>query len=95
MAPFPIEKLHVIGGGSKNKLLNQATANSTGIPVIAGPSEATAIGNFMIQAKGIGLYHSLQEIRSVIRNSVELETFYPQDTELWDNAYQRFIKYIK
>ena len=95
MAPFPIEKLHVIGGGSQNKLLNQATANSTGIPVIAGPSEATAIGNFMIQAKGIGLYHSLQEIRSVIRNSVELETFYPQDTELWDNAYQRFIKYIK
>jgi len=94
MAPFPIEKLHVIGGGSKNKLLNQATANSIGIPVVAGPSEATAIGNFMIQAKGIGLFNSLQEIRTVIRNSVELETFYPQDTELWDIAYQRFIKYI-
>ena len=51
MAPFPIEKLHIIGGGSRNNLLNQFTCNAVGVPVIAGPSEGTAIGNIMLQAK--------------------------------------------
>jgi rhamnulokinase len=78
MAPFKIEKLHVIGGGSQNKLLNQLTANAIGIPVIAGPSEATAYGNIMLQAKGLGVVKSLQEMRTIIRHSVSLETFYPQ-----------------
>ena len=54
LAPFPIEKFHVIGGGSKNPLLNQWTANAIGMPVFAGPSEATAIGNIVIQAKAAG-----------------------------------------
>jgi rhamnulokinase len=78
VAPFKIEKLHVIGGGSQNKLLNQFTANALGIPVVAGPSEATAYGNIMLQAKGLGLVKSLQEMRTIIRNSVSLETFYPE-----------------
>jgi len=95
MAPFPVEKLHIIGGGSQNNLLNQSTANSTGIPVIAGPCEATAIGNVMMQAKGIGIIHSLQQIREVINNSVTPEIFYPQDTQLWNEAYNRFKQYIK
>ncbi len=95
VAPFQIEKLHVIGGGSQNKLLNQLTADSIGMPVVAGPSEATAIGNVMLQAKGIGLVHSLQEMRSLIRDSVELEIFYPQDTESWNKAYERFLKFVK
>jgi len=77
-APFPIEKLHVIGGGSQNKLLNQMTADATGIPVVAGPSEATAVGNVMMQAKGLGIVKSLQEIREIIRNSFEQEVFYPK-----------------
>jgi len=94
MAPFKIEKLHVIGGGSQNNLLNQATANSIGLPVVAGPCEATAIGNVMMQAKGIGVVNSLQEMRSVIGKSVELEFFYPQDTELWKEAYIKYIKII-
>jgi len=94
-APFPIEKLHVIGGGSKNNLLNQATANSIGMPVVAGPSEATAIGNVMVQAKSLGLLDSLQDIRTVIRHSVSLETFYPENTELWNDAYQKFIQLLK
>jgi len=78
VAPFKIERLHVIGGGSQNRLLNQMTADATGIPVVAGPSEATAIGNVMMQAKGLGVVQSLQEIRKIIRNSFEVELFYPQ-----------------
>lgn len=59
LAPFPIEKLHIIGGGSKNRLLDQFTANAIGIPVVAGPSEATAIGNIMLQARAAGCVGSL------------------------------------
>lgn len=91
VAPFDIGKLHVIGGGSKNKLLNQFTANSIGIPVVAGPGEATAIGNVMMQAKGLGLVNSLDEIRNIVRNSVELETYYPENESDWEKAYQKFL----
>jgi len=92
LAPFPIEKLHVIGGGSKNPLLNQWTANSIGIPVIAGPAEATAIGNIMIQAKAAGCVDSLQEMRQIISESVLLDEFLPQNPEVWAEAYQKFMK---
>ena len=95
LAPFPIEKLHVIGGGSKNPLLNQWTANSIGIPVIAGPSEATAIGNIMIQAKAAGCVDSLQEMRQIIGESVQLDEFLPQNSELWAEAYKKFLAVTK
>ncbi|MBQ9436623.1 MAG: rhamnulokinase [Bacteroidales bacterium] len=95
VAPFAIEKLHVIGGGSQNKLLNQWTANAIGMPVVAGPSEATAIGNCMMQAKAAGVVASRQEMRRIIAQSVSLETFEPKDTELWDNAYERFQKMVR
>ena len=94
LAPFPIERLHIIGGGSKNALLNQATASSIGIPVIAGPSEATAIGNIMMQAKGIGLVGSLQDMRNMISNSLSPEVYYPENTQLWEEPYQRFLKFL-
>ncbi len=95
VAPFKIEKLHVIGGGSQNNLLNQATANSIGIPVVAGPSEATAIGNVMMQAKGLGVVKSLDEMRAIIRNSVSPEVFQPKDTAAWEAAYSKFLEIIK
>jgi rhamnulokinase len=95
LAPFPIEKLHVIGGGSQNRLLNQMTANATGIPVVAGPSEATAIGNAMMQAKGLGVVRSLWEMREIIRNSVTPTVYLPQDTTVWEKAYSPFIQIIK
>jgi len=95
LSPFPINRLHVIGGGSQNNLLNQLTANAIGLPVIAGPAEATAMGNIMMQAKGLGLINSLTEIRSIIRNSVELETFYPQNTELWEKAYKKYLHILE
>lgn len=95
LAPFPIEKLHVIGGGSKNPLLNQWTANALGIPVIAGPSEATAIGNIMIQAKAAGCVETLTEMRQIIRESVHLEEFQPESNNEWEAAYQKFLSVVK
>ena len=78
IAPFPIERLHVIGGGAQNDLLNQLTADACGIPVVAGPSEATAIGNVMVQARALGLGGSLVQMRDYIRRSVAVREFLPQ-----------------
>jgi rhamnulokinase len=62
LATFPIHILHIIGGGSQNKLLNTFTANAIGKPVVAGPSEATAMGNILLQAKAAGIVNDKQEI---------------------------------
>ena len=86
----PIDKIHVIGGGSRNELLCQFTANATGLPVIAGPAEATAIGNILVQAMAMGHVSSLAEMRAIIRASFELRTYEPADTAAWDAAYSRF-----
>ena len=76
-APFTIEKLHVIGGGSANGLLNRWTAKAVGIPVIAGPTEATAIGNIMVQAKAAGLVKDRWEMRRMIAQAFEVKTYNP------------------
>ena len=91
IATHPIERLHIIGGGSKNRLLNQLTANAIGRKVIAGPSEATAIGNVMIQAMAAGVVSSLQEMRSIIHTSVETEEFAPELVAEWEEDYQKFV----
>ena len=75
MISFPIEKLHIIGGGSQNELVNQMTANALGIPVIAGPSEATAIGNCLMQAKAAGLVKDRWEIRRIIAKAFNVKTY--------------------
>ena len=95
LASFPIEKLHIIGGGSRNNMLNTFTANAIGLPVVAGPSEATAIGNLLMQAKAAGLVKNKEEIRRIVRNSTELELFEPSDTELWNDHYQRYLEVYK
>ena len=77
MSPFPIECLHVIGGGSQNELLNQWTADAIGMPVIAGPSEATAIGNCFIQAKAAGLVGNRWEMRNLIAETFTPKVYYP------------------
>ena len=77
-AGFKIEKLHVIGGGSSNKLVSQLTANALQIPVICGPVEGTSIGNIMIQAKTAGLVKDLWDMRRIIGNSIETKTYYPE-----------------
>ncbi|MDR0686768.1 MAG: rhamnulokinase, partial [Dysgonamonadaceae bacterium] len=94
VAPFEIEKLHVIGGGSQNKLLNEFTANATGVTVVAGPSEATAIGNALLQAKGLGLVNSLSDIRTIVAKSCSRETFEPQYTESFQKEYERFVNLL-
>ena len=94
LSPRPIEVLHVIGGGSRNDLLNQFTANSTGITVVAGPSEATAIGNIMVQAMAAEKSSGMDEMRKLINSSIPLTTFDPQDTGEWNCAYKRFLQII-
>ena len=76
-APFPIEKLHVIGGGSANAYLNQLTADTLGIPVVAGPTEATAIGNVMLQAQAAGLVTDRWDMRRLVSDAFAVQTFYP------------------
>ena len=76
-ANFKIDTLHIIGGGSANDLMSQLTADALGMPVVAGPVEATAIGNVMIQAKAAGLVKDRWEMRRIIAASFELKTFYP------------------
>lgn len=90
LSPHPIEVLHVIGGGSRNDLLNQWTANAIGIPVVAGPSEATAIGNIMVQAVAAGQATNIASMRQLLRRITPLQTFYPEHKEIWDAAYLQF-----
>lgn len=89
-----ITKLHIVGGGSQNKLLNQLAANATGRQVIAGPTEATALGNIVVQAIALGHIQDLAEARRIIRNSMDVETYEPQDAEDWEVAYQRFLSLV-
>lgn len=90
-APHRIKRLHIIGGGSRNRMLNQMTADATGVTVIAGPSEATAIGNALVQARTAGMAGSLHEMRRIVSNSTETDMFIPSHTAEWDDAYNRFI----
>lgn len=90
-----INRLHIIGGGSKNGLLNQWAANAIGIPVIAGPVEATAIGNIMMQAIGKGILNSLEEGRQLVLKSFEPVIFEPDSHEKWQDHFQQFLNYVK
>jgi len=89
-----VDVLYVTGGGSKNTLLNKFTANALGKKVTAGPVEATAIGNIMIQSVGAGVYSSLEEIREVVRNSFEVIEYLPIDSGKWNDIYKEYIKII-
>jgi sugar (pentulose or hexulose) kinase len=88
------EEIRIMGGGSKNHLLNQFTADSTGKMVIAGPAEATALGNIAMQMLATGAVGSLAEARQVIDRSFPVEAFYPSNADRWDPPYQRFKDYL-
>ncbi len=81
LSEYPIERLHVIGGGSRNVFLNQLTADACGIPVIAGSAEATALGNIMVQAIASGDVRNLAEMRRVIARNIGTVTYYPKNKE--------------
>jgi rhamnulokinase len=88
LAPFPIERIHVIGGGSRNRLLNQFAANAIGVSVVAGPTEATALGNLLVQAKAAG---AIRDIREAVRRSVDVVKYEPRDAADWNSAYKHYL----
>jgi len=95
-ATFDLNVLHIIGGGSLNKFLNQFTADALGVEVLAGPQECTAIGNIMLQAKASGDVADIWAMRAIIANSVEMVPYHPTgDKAAWDQAYEKYINILK
>jgi len=88
----PLSVIHVIGGGSRNRLLNQFTADATGCTVVAGPVEAAAIGNIIVQAIALGQVASLAEGRALIFDSFDVSTYQPANKQVWDDAYARYLQ---
>ncbi len=88
----PIGTIHIVGGGTQNRLLCQMAADACNCRVVAGPVEATAIGNMMMQAVSAGDLRSIAEARDVIRQSFAVEEYLPQNPAGWDAAYARFQK---
>lgn len=86
----PVEVIHIVGGGTQNQLLNQFTADACGRPVLAGPIEATALGNVLLQARAAGDLASLAELRDVVRASETIGEYTPQNPASWDDAWSRF-----
>lgn len=91
----PIREIRIIGGGSKNRLLNQFTADATGRRVLAGPAEATALGNVGMQILATGAASSLSEVRNMIERSFPIETFEPRETGKWERNIARFLHYTE
>jgi len=89
-----LDPIHIIGGGTKNRLLNQFTADATNRTVVTGPIEATAIGNVLMQAIGLGHLGSLFDAREVVRNSFEVEEYHPGNREGWDEAYEKLLELL-
>lgn len=90
----PIQHLHIVGGGSNNTLLNQFTANAVQIPVLAGPAEATAAGNILIQALALGHIPTLEAARKISANSAAVRRFEPRDADAWAAASRRFASFV-
>ncbi len=95
MTGQPITVVHIVGGGSQNRLLNQFTADATGRPVVTGPIEATATGNILMQMLAVGRISSLSEGRDIVRRSFPVETYQPEDEAAWTEAYQRFLQLLQ
>lgn len=90
-----IERVHVVGGGSRDELLNRLTAGAIGVPVLAGPTEATAVGNLAVQAIAGGIIPDLASARKLIGESFPVKVYEPQETDTWEGAAQRFAEIIE
>ena len=87
-------QIHVLGGGTKDGLLCQMTANSCGVPVLAGPIEATVLGNLAVQFIASGAIESIRQARKIIAQSETVTPYAPKDTQSWNAAYDQFQHYI-
>jgi sugar (pentulose or hexulose) kinase len=87
-----LNQLHIVGGGTQNELLNQMTADSTGCEVLAGPIEATGVGNVIVQMIAAGEINSLSEARELISNSFEPQRYEPKQTQEWNEAYEKMLE---
>jgi len=87
--------VHIVGGGSKNTMLNQFVADALGLPVVAGPEEGTAVGNLMVQAMGLGIIKSMKEALPIIRQAFPVKDYNPGDVAAWNAAYERFLRIAK
>jgi rhamnulokinase len=87
--------VHIVGGGSNNLMLNQFTADACALPVIAGPSEATAVGNIMVQAVGLGLLRSLAEAQPLLRKAFAIREYKPREPGAWAGPYAKFMGLVK
>ena len=85
-----INTIHIVGGGTQNELLTQMTADACGRTVVAGPVEATAIGNILVQAMATGDVKSLADARATVRNSFDVKRYDPKPDKKWDAAYQKY-----
>lgn len=86
----PVEVLHLVGGGTKDTMLNQFAANAIGRPIITGPTEATSIGNILTQAMAVGEISDLDGLRQVVRNSTSTQRYEPENGNLWEEGYKRY-----
>jgi rhamnulokinase len=84
--------VHILGGGCRNQVLNQFTADATGLPVIAGPEEASAMGNILMQAEAAGLVDDRKQARAMMQDACGYVRYTPRDSTKWDQAYQRFLE---
>jgi rhamnulokinase len=91
----PINRIYIVGGGSRNQILNQFAADALNCRVMAGPAETTSTGNIVMQLYALGDVRSLAEGRSLVRQSVEPRVFEPRNTAIWDDAYARFQKILQ
>jgi rhamnulokinase/L-fuculokinase len=84
----------MFGGGIQDKLLCQVVANATGKKVITGPKEATAMGNILLQAIGLGEISNIQEGRTIVKNSIEINEYIPQKQDDLDEKYKKYLEII-
>jgi rhamnulokinase len=89
-----IKTIHIAGGGTQNRLLSQMTADATGRAVLAGPVEATALGNILMQLVALGKVGSIAEARELVRKSFTVDEFTPQNSAQWNEAYEKYLRVV-
>ncbi|MCB8983514.1 MAG: rhamnulokinase [Ardenticatenaceae bacterium] len=94
VAQRSVSVIHIVGGGTRNQLLNQMTANAAGLPVVTGPVEATVIGNALVQLITLGDIGDLAQARQIVAGRAELQQYEPQNTAVWDEVYGRYQQLI-